>query len=134
MELQLYIKNIARRICIVELLSARAQDHQWNTIITYCTISTIRLYTNKKNSTSLWYSPNFQSIIQTQPNIYSPLCIHQPTHAPTPLRTIKHPLKLPHLLFRHFLIWSKLNLPLQSKNYLPVLIITMSNKIKNPRK
>ena len=92
------------------------------------------IYKSQQHSTSLWYSPKFQITIQSQPDIYSSLFLHWPTHALDPLIKLTYPLKPPHLLTLPCLIWPKLNFPLQSKNYLPVLIITMTKNMKNPKK
>ena len=92
------------------------------------------IYKSQLRSTSLWSPPKFQSIKQDQPNIYSSLCLHQPTHDLDPLITLPSKLKPPHFLLHPHLIWAKHNLPLQHKKYSPVLIITMSNKMQNPKK
>ena len=67
------------------------------------------IYKSQQHSTSLWYSPKFQSIIQYQPNIYSSLCLHQPTQSTDPLRTLPSPLKPPQFLLCSILMWHKLN-------------------------
>ena len=92
------------------------------------------IYKSQQHSTSLWSSPNFQSIIQAPPNIYSSLCIHKPTHNPSPLRTLPSPLKPPQFLLKPQIIWTKLILTLQPNNSLPVLMMTMPNNIKNSDK
>ena len=48
-ELQFCINNIATCLGIVDLLSARRQDHQWNTLIQCETLFTSQLSTNHNN-------------------------------------------------------------------------------------
>ena len=48
-ELKLYINNIARCLCIVDILSARIQYHQWYTLIKFATLFTSWLSTNHNN-------------------------------------------------------------------------------------
>ena len=95
---------------------------------------TSQLYINQSN-TQQDYIPQkrFQSIIKSQPNIYYSLCLHQSTHAPSPLRTFPSPPNPPQLLLLPRLIWFKLTLPLQSKKYSPVSLETLPNKMQNFR-
>ena len=62
------------------------------------------------------------------------MCLHQPTHAPDPLIKIPPPLKPPHFLFSPRFILAKLTLTLKLKNYLPVIMIIIPNKMHNSKK
>ena len=63
-QLQCYIRNIARCIGILDLLSVRRQDNQWNTLILCETICTSQLSINYKNFQQL-------SDIQTRTEKYT---------------------------------------------------------------
>ena len=103
-------------------------------IIKCSTLFTIILSTDHNNIHQASYlQQKFQRIIKSQPNIYFSLCLHRPTQAPDPLRTLTSPRNPTQYLLRTHLIWSKLNFPLQSKNYLTVLMITIPSKMQNSK-
>ena len=89
------------------------------------------IYQSQQHSTTLWYSPNFQVFLQAQPNLYYSLFFHQPSHNTAPMVTSPHQLKPPQFKLHPCLIWTKLTFPLQLKKYLPVLMMTIPNKMLN---
>ena len=100
----------------------------YNQVLYYFYKSIIK--NSQQHSTTLWYSPKFQSIIQAQPNIYSSLYLHQTIHALVPLIELTPPLNPLYFLLSSRLIWNNLTLPPQPKKHLPVLMITMSKNMQ----
>ena len=130
-ELQLYIKNIAMCIGIVDILSGRRKYHQWKNLIKCYNLFTSQLYTNHNNiQQASDIKTTFQSIIKSQKYIYSLLCIPPLTYAEAQLRSLLYILNPPPFMPHLRILWTNLNLKPQSNTCLPVLMQHLTNKMQ----
>ena len=100
----------------MDLLSARRQYHQWNTIIKSFTMFQSKLSTNHNNiQQSFDFQTKCSIIIQAEHTIYSSLCSPPLTHNPYTMRNLPFLLNTPPFLPRLCIFWINMTLSPHSK-------------------
>ena len=131
MELQIYIKNIAGCLGIVNIISIRRQDHQYNILIRCDYHFTSQLSTNYIN-----FQQRSDFKIKTEQytpppkKLYTSLCIPPQTHDTDLMRKSPHILKPPLLPHHQNYLHQHINLTKKSKPCVLDLIKCSLNLIK----
>ena len=129
-KLQVYINNIARCLDIVDNLSERRQDNQWNTLIQCDTIFTSQLSTNC-NNLQQDSDPKTKVEKSTSPkNLSYSLCLPPKIQNPAPVITSLYLLHPPKFLHHHHNLCQKINLITHSNNIFLDMIKYLKNMIK----
>ena len=131
MELQIYIKNIASFLGIVNIISIRIQDHQYNILIQCDYHFTSQLSTNYIN-----FHQGYEFKIKTEqytppPKLYTSLCIPQQTHDTDPMGKSPHIMKPPLLPHHQNYLRQHINLTKKSKPCVLDLITCSLSLIKD---
>ena len=122
-ELHFYINEIARCINISVILSARRQDHKFNTIINFSTFLQFSYIQINQQASCL------HRTLLAQPNLYSSPRLPPQTHFPALPPTMKPE----HLLLKTHIMQHKMNLTIQSQTSYPNHIISSNNLVLTSR-